>query len=222
MVDQELNEKLQSNIQLVILQMTLLPVSTVDEYRGEWKELLETRESTKQLCDYFFSLPSEDLTEENKSKISELHRDHYPALLCSLGKCYIALERYQEAKNVLQEAMELGSLGGQALLGMAYAESVESDADMQTAYSLLKSVDSLSPAAEKQIANIRFQESALFDLAILHRIVGHDLTASYNCLIRIMEHNWTDESWNEEYQNQARAELSHFRKGLLGGLKYIE
>lgn len=222
MADLEYNKKLQSDIQMVILQMKLLPALTVDEYTGKWEQLLENRGATKQLCDYFFSLPNENLTEESQNKIAELRRDYYPTFLCSLGKCYIALERYPQAKEVLQEAMELGSLGGQALLGMAYAESVSSDADMQTAYSLLKNADSLSPTAEKEIANTRFQESALFALAILHRIVANDLTASYNCLIRIMEHDWTDEYWNQEYRNQASAELSHFKKGLFGGLKYIE
>lgn len=106
-------------------------------------------------------------------------------------------------------------------MGMAYSESVANESDMYTALSLLKSADILAPTVEREIGNERFQESALFQLAVLYRIAANDLEASYNCLDRIANHDWGD-LWNDEFHEQAFNELQHYKRSFLGSLKYIE
>ena len=216
MIDQEFNEKIAQLIAMVQFEGIFSNVS-IDEHLGKWDELLEDREGKKESFDTLFSFQDDELTEDNRLAIADLRSEAYPQLLCQLGKCYIAKERYSDATTILQEAADLGFIGGQILLGIAYFNGRQNNSDVQRAFSLLNAGDILSEEATKQIDNVRFQASAQFYLAVMYRIVAKDTMASYNSLLRIIN---TD--WDEDLKGGARQELSHFKKSLFGGLKYVE
>lgn len=189
----------------------------IDEGLGNWDELLEEREAKKETFDLLFSALEEVLSDENKRAISDLRKKEYPHFLCSLGKCYIAKERYADAKQVLQEALSYQIAGARTLLGIAYFEGRESMSDILSAYNYLSAEDALSADVREHIENDRFVVAAQHYLAAIYRVQKKDINASYNILLRIL-----DSDINEDTKEPTKEELSHYQAGFWGRLTYVE
>ena len=106
MIDQEFNESVDKQIALLQLS-NILSVASVDEKLGKWDELLESRETSIKLFQNLFSIAPDELTTENQEKISNLRLTEYPRELCSLSKCYIVKERYDDAIQAYQQCIDI-------------------------------------------------------------------------------------------------------------------
>lgn len=211
MIDQKLNERIPELVSFLTLSQ-ITDTALIDEYLGEWDKLFERRIESKSTYDMLFSLCNDVLTDENKAEIAKLRKNVYPSFLCGLAKCYMVKGQNNEAISILQEAMDIGSIGAQTLLGVVYFEM----SDGQTSYNLLKSVNIISETVTKEVNNERFQAAAMFYLAIMHRIVANDVTKSYETLMQIINSDWSD-----DLKEGAKQEIGHYKKGFLCGLKYI-
>ena len=216
MIDQEFNESVDKQIALLQLS-NILSVASVDEKLGKWDELLESRETSIKLFQNLFSIAPDELTTENQEKISNLRLTEYPRELCSLSKCYIVKERYDDAIDLLQESIDLGSEGAKMLAGVAYLSRQKAEADFHNAARLLTSIDILSDAVNREVNNEYFQANALFGLSLFYRLFQHDNAKAYNCLSQIINTDWQD-----DLKVDAVDEIAHYKKGFFGGYKYIE
>lgn len=232
MIDEEFNKNVQARIGIEAVLTATDGMKTVDEYIGKWDELLEDREKSKRSCEKLLSLPAEELTEETQEKLAEFRNTEYPIVLCRLGRCYMAQDRYAEAKEVLQEAADLGFRGAKMLLGLAYINDISavdrtsSNAEIEaawsnykTAYSLLLDAGVLSEGAERQVENAIYYKCIVSLLGALHRDVGKNLAASYDTYTYMLQYDW-GEAFNDQYHAEAQEELSHFSKSIFGKLKY--
>ncbi len=231
MIDEEFNKNVHTWILLQELRV-IADTSVMKEYLGEWDELLASREEDKRSCEEYFSLPAEELTEENQQALAEFRKTKYPILLCRLGRCYMAQDRYADAKEVLQEGADLGFRGAKMLLGLAYINDISavdrtsSNAEIEaalsnykTAYSLYLDAGVLSEDAEAQVENSNFYKCIVSSFAMLLRILGKDLAASYDAYTYMLHYDW-GEGYNDQYHAEAQEELSHFSKSIFGKLKY--
>lgn len=214
------NEEYNLSIRKLIAHMKFAHIYSgieIDEELGNWDELLENREEKKETFDLLLSALDEDLSDDNKRAISELRKKEYPNLLCSLGKCYIAKERYSDAKHILHEALSYQFAGAKTLLGIAYFEGRENMSDIQDAFNFLIAEDALSEDARKHIDNDRFVVAAQHYLSAIYRIQKREINSSYNILLRVLESDIS-----EEMKETTKEELSHYKKGFLGRLTYVE
>lgn len=232
MIDEELDKNVQTWLTLTELSVITGGTTVTDEYMGEWDKLLADREESQRSCEEFLSLPPEGLTEETQQKLAQFRKTKYPIVLCRLGRCYLMQERYADAREVFQQAADLGFRGGKMLLGLAYVDGAaevdhaSSEVEIQaalsayeTAYSLYRDADVLAEDAESQVENITLYKCIVSGLAALHRIIGNNLAASYDTYTYMLRYDW-GEAFNDSYHAEAQEELRHFSKSVFGKLKY--
>lgn len=148
----------------------------------------------------------------------------YPDSLCDYCKCLLVREKYDAAIANLNEAITLGSTAGRVLLGLTYSELAlvtpgESGYNyMQKANEAFDGVNVLSDTVSSELNNSLFQVRAAFFQAIMCRMISKNLERSYELLQNIVNYQW----YADDLKDDARNELKHYKRGILGGLKYID
>lgn len=224
MTDQEYNESVSKLITVLKARGTISRhLASVKEAMGQWDELLADWEDDKQTYDSLFSALSDNaasLSAKNQTQIRELKRTLYPLLLCDLAKCYHKKGRFQDAETALLEAKSLGSQGAEFLLFYIYGKwkgNPQISALVANAFERVKNLDLFSQTVTEEINNEAYQCSVASILSLFYRALDNNTEKAYQILSRALEADWPD-----NMKQHIRQLLSHYKKTLFGGYKYVE
>lgn len=179
-----------------------------------------------EYCD--FALSREQELEGRRDSMIILRNN----MLMKMALAYEDLADHDSSISCSSDAVDYGCEGAKLLLGLSYFNRYLSDengdgSDLEEAFSILRNLDFFSEAVSRSfdIPSIkeRSQAKALLLLAHMYRIgvAGqNNLEKSYELLQTIVSHPWNEDVGDTV--NTAQEELTHFRKGFLGGLKFVE
>lgn len=173
---------------------------------------------------YRYALPVVSYPGYPRAKRQQMH-DQVMKSLYKAAYCNYLLKRFDEALDILEKMSPEPYSKEMMLKGICLFEVAEQIRDFEIAYEALGDFDSLETFdciwnAVDELEELVFAKGYLF-LSIYHQTglagVSRDMNRAYSILSIVSDEVTGDMAWNV-----IQGELSHYKRKLFGGYRYIE